>query len=115
MAACVPTLRPLFHHKPWSRSKSGFGFSGSRSDDTSGIRRKAWQRGSHQRALSPTKGSVHVDCIGRKEFADQRDYAASAESQQGIMLATIVYEPDDDWPINRTDETVSKNPKDSYQ
>ncbi|TID21517.1 hypothetical protein E2P81_ATG04794 [Venturia nashicola] len=92
MAACVPTLRPLFQ-KPWSRSKGDSNYSGPRSDDTSGRRSKAWHHsGGHQRVPSITEGDpnpdVPVNETARKGFrVQEREYT---ESTEGIMLTTVV-------------------------
>lgn len=133
MAACVPTLRPLFH-KPWGRSKNGSGYSGPQSDDTSGKRSQAWPRGStHQRVPSSTTGGGtqldhlddtpldDIDYIGHKGFGErQRGSADSAESQQGIMLTTVVHvgsthelNNHGEWPVRSTEEIVPQNLKDS--
>jgi hypothetical protein len=111
MAACVPTLRPLFH-RTWDRTTSGHEYSGSRSADFNVTTSRIRQRELRENVPSRTNADVHLAAIGQKEYAE------SAESQQGIMRTMEVSVQrcsDDERPISRTDDIVPKSLKESQQ
>jgi hypothetical protein len=83
MAACVPTLRPLFH-RTWDRSTSGHGYLASRSVDVNVTSSRMRARTKCESALSPKGADVQLNQVG------QKGYAESTESQQGIMRTTEV-------------------------
>ena len=78
MAACVPTLRPLFH-RTWDRTTSGHGYSNPRSADIATTVSTLRRHRHRESALSRTDVGLSLADIGQKEYAE------SAESQQGIM------------------------------
>ncbi|QDS74399.1 hypothetical protein FKW77_005651 [Venturia effusa] len=119
MAACVPTLRPLFHN-PWARAKNNSGYSGYKSDDTSGRRSKANQRDNLEEAILPIDEDTEIDDIEPKELAHRKGgYAESVKSSRGIMLTTVVHVESGrhniQWPIRGSRDIVPQNLRDSEQ
>lgn len=106
MAACVPTLRPLFH-RTWDRSASGHEYSASQSADVPATTSRLWQRTQRESGLSHGVADVRLTRV------DQKEYAELAESQQGIMRTMEVSVQrcsGDEIPISRTEEVVA-NPR----
>lgn len=110
MAACVPTLRPLFH-RTWDRTQSGPGYSGSRSVDATGTTSTLRPRKAHERGSSHTDAGVCLAHVGK-------EYAESAESRQGIMRTMEVCVEQgcgDERPLSRSHEVVPMSLKDSQR
>lgn len=64
------------------------------------------RHGNRESALSRTCADVRLADVG------QREYAESAESQQGIMRTmeiSVQRDSDDERPLSRTDEIVPKS------
>ena len=112
MAACVPTMRPLFR-KTWDRSTNVYGYSGgSRSADIDANNFRHRSKTQRESVLSYKVADVELTDVGQKEYAE------SAESQQGIMRTlevSVQRGSDEEGRISRTEAIVPKELKESQQ
>ena len=111
MAACVPTMRPLFH-RTWDRTTGRHDYSISRSAGAVATKSKARDQGSRQSALSAKDNGVPLADI------DPKEYAESAESQQGIMRTmeiSVQRESKDERPLSLSKDVIPQSLRESQR
>jgi hypothetical protein len=111
MAAYVPTMRPLFH-RTWDRTTGRHDYSISRSAIAAATKSKARDQGSHQSALSAKDTGVPLADI------DPKEYAESAESQQGIMRTmeiSVQRESNDERPLSLSRDVIPQSLRESQR
>jgi hypothetical protein len=111
MAACVPTMRPLFH-RTWDRTTGRHDYSISQSANAAATKSKARDQRSRQSALSVKDSGVPLADI------DPKEYAESAESQQGIMRTmeiSVQRESNDERPLSLFKDVVPQSLRESQR
>lgn len=111
MAACVPTMRPLFH-RTWDRTTGRHDYSISRSTGAVAAKSKAQDQGGRQSAPS-VKGTV----VPLADI-DPKEYAESAESQQGIMRTmeiSVQRESNDERPLSLSKDVIPQSLRESQR